>query len=246
MKKKLYRPCSAQPFKISRSKIELFCECPCCFYLDRKLGIPRPSTLPFNLNSAVDHLLKKEFDQYRAKGIAHPLMQKNQVDAVPFRHEGLEDWRKNQKGIAYLHEPTQFLVYGAVDEVWEAPSGELILVDFKATSKAGEVNLDADWQISYKRQMEVYQWLFRKNGFQVSSTGYFLYCNGKKEPPEFNQRLEFDLSVIPYLGDDSWIEPKLLEIQAVLNGVRHPDPSHSCKLCRYRDAAARVLGESAG
>ena len=40
---------------------------------------------------------------------------------------------------------------------------ELIIVDYKATAKNGEVNLDADWQIGYKRQMEIYQWLFRQN-----------------------------------------------------------------------------------
>jgi hypothetical protein len=106
------------------------------------------------------------------------------------------------------------------------------------------VNLDADWQLSYKRQMEIYQWLFRKNGFRVSPIGYFLYCNGKKESPRFDQRLEFDLSLIPYLGDDSWIEPKLFEIQAALDSSRRPDANNSCKLCSYRDAAGRVLAES--
>ena len=42
--------------------------------------------------------------------------------------------------------------------------GELIVVDVKATSKQTEVNLDADWQISYKQQMEIYQWLLLKKG----------------------------------------------------------------------------------
>ena len=231
-----------KPFKLSRSKIELFCECPFCFYLDRKLGVAQPGGLPFNLNSAVDHLLKKEFDLYRAKGEAHPLMIKHKIDAIPFQHEKLDEWRKNQKGISYLHEPTKFLVAGAIDDVWIAPSGELIIVDYKATSKAGEINLDADWQLSYKRQMEIYQWLFRKNGFQVSSTGYFVYCNGKKDVPEFAECLKFEISVIPYLGNDSWIEPKLLEIHSALTKAEPPEPNPNCKLCSYRLAANGVLG----
>jgi hypothetical protein len=110
-------------------------------------------------------------------------------------------------------------------------------VDYKATSKAGEINLDADWQLSYKRQMEVYQWLFRKNDFQVSSTGYFVYCNGKKDVPEFGECLKFEITVIPYLGDDSWIEPKLSEIHAVLTASQPPVPHVTCKLCGYRIAA---------
>jgi hypothetical protein len=31
--------------------------------------------------------------------------------------------------------------------------------------------------IGYQRQMEIYQSLFRKNGFKVSSTGYFVHCS---------------------------------------------------------------------
>jgi hypothetical protein len=68
----LYDPKDKKPFKVSRSGIELFTECPCCFYLNNRLGIRRPSGPPFNINKAVDALLKKEFDVYRVKGAAHP------------------------------------------------------------------------------------------------------------------------------------------------------------------------------
>jgi 2-isopropylmalate synthase len=37
-------------------------------------------------------------------------------------------------------------------------------------------DLDQEWQDSYKRQMDVYQWLLRQNGLKVSNTGYFVYC----------------------------------------------------------------------
>jgi hypothetical protein len=59
---KLFDPGSDKPFPLSRSKVELYLNCPRCFYLDRRLGIGRPSGPPFNLNSAVDALLKREFD----------------------------------------------------------------------------------------------------------------------------------------------------------------------------------------
>ena len=233
---------SSKPFKLSRSKIDLFCECPCCFYLDRKLGIPRPSGFPFNLNNAVDHLLKKEFDLYREKMESHPLMIAHKINAIPFKHEKLNDWRNNKRGVSYLHEATQFHVYGAIDELWVNSSDELFVVDFKATSKKEEVGIDADWQISYKRQMEVYQWLLRNNGFKVSSTGYFVYCNGIKSAPKFDQRLDFQISVIPYKGDDKWIEPKLHEIHALLAANELPASDPMCKLCTYRSSASNVLG----
>jgi hypothetical protein len=235
-----FDPTATTPFKLSRSKIESYCECPYCFYLDRKLGVSPPGGLPFNLNSAVDHLLKKEFDSYREKSLPHPFMTKNGVKAIPFQHEKLEDWRKNMKGVTYLHEPTQFLVYGAIDELWISESGELIVVDFKATSKNGEVTLDADWQIGYKRQMEIYQWLLRMNGFIVSDTGYFLYCNGRKDLDAFEGRLEFNMTLIPYKGSDEWIAPKLQEIRACLVSDKIPQPSPSCELCQYRLSANQM------
>src|SRR5207249_3771619 len=104
------------------------------------------------------------------------------LDAVPFQHEKMDEWRDSlRRGSQYVHEPTNLLITGGVDDVWVKPNKELIIVDYKATSKDGEVSLDADWQIGYKRQMEIYQWLFRKNGFKVSNTCYFVYCNGRKD-----------------------------------------------------------------
>ena len=71
------------------------------------------------------------------------------------------------------------------------PDGELIVVDYKATSKNKEVSIDSDWQISYKRQLEVYQWLLRQNGFAVSDTGYFVYTNARLDVDGFGDKLEF-------------------------------------------------------
>lgn len=243
MKKKKtgFDPLGTTPFKLSRSKIELYHECPCCFYLDRKLGVSPPSGFPFNLNNAVDELLKKEFDTHRESKIPHPLLVQHEIDAIPFQHDQLKEWRKNLKGVSFLHAQTQFLITGAVDEIWINSSGELIVVDFKATSKNDEVNINADWQISYKRQMEVYQWLLRRNGFDVSSTGYFLYCNGKKDRPNFQGRLDFDISLIPYDGNDSWIEPTLKDIRSCLSSENIPEAAITCRLCQYRLSVQDIL-----
>lgn len=214
--------------------------CPRCFYLDRRLGVARPPGYPFTLNSAVDELLKREFDIHRKTGTQHPLQQKYKIDAIPLAHEKIDEWRDAlHKGVVYHHADTNFRVTGGVDDVWVRPNGELIVVDYKATSKKEEVNLDADWQIGYKRQMEVYQWLFRKNGFLVSDIGYFVYCNGNSDAEAFDGKLEFDISVIPYTGDDAWIEPALLRVHACLNSEEMPTAASDCDYCSYREAAGR-------
>ena len=230
----IYDPSSSGPFKLSRSKIDLFISCPRCFYLDRKLGVGRPPSFPYNLNSAVDALLKQEFDTYRVNGTKHPLIEKYGVDARPVPHKDLDKWRHNFTGVQFLHEPTNFLIFGAIDDLWQNSQGEYIVVDYKSTSKDEEITeLNKEWQDGYKRQMEVYQWLLRQNGYKVSDTGYFVYCNGKKDRKAFDGKLEFDVTIIPYTGNDSWVENTILEAYKCLNSDTIPKAAAECDYCNY-------------
>lgn len=239
----LFNPDSSTPFRLSRSKIDLFLRCPRCFYLDRRLGVAQPPGYPFNLNSAVDALLKKEFDIHRANGEPHPLMETYGIEAVPFAHDKLEEWQDSLGGgIRFLHKPTNFLITGGVDDVWQSPEGELIIVDYKATSKNGEVNLDAEWQIGYKRQMEIYQWLFRMNDFKVSETGYFVYCNADSDREAFDGKLEFDVKILSYQGDDRWVEGAIVDAYNCLVADELPERGGECEFCAYREAAKEIEG----
>jgi CRISPR/Cas system-associated exonuclease Cas4 (RecB family) len=232
-----YLPGQTTQFKVSRSKIELFMQCPRCFWLDVRLKIKRPNGPPFNINKTIDELFKKEFDSYRIKGEPHPIMLDNQIKAVPFVHEKLNDWRETFVGVQYLHGPTNLLVFGAPDDLWVNPEGEVFVVDYKATSKDHEVSIDAGWQISYKRQIEVYQWLLRRNGLNVHNTGYFVYANGRSDLDAFNDRVEFNTKLIPYTGSDAWIEPVLLKMKACMDGEMPPVGDSimggECEFCAY-------------
>lgn len=230
----VYDPESSEPFKVSRSKIDLFLECPRCFYFDLRLGTKRPPGYPFTLNAAVDKLLKQEFDVHRKEETAHPLMEEYGVDAVPFQHEKVNEWRNWKKGLRCIYKPTNFLVYGAIDDVWELGNGKLAIVDYKATSKKGEVSLDADWQIAYKRQVEVYQWLLSHNGFDVSNKAYFVYCNGDADKQAFDRKIEFDIKLIEYEGNSDWIEDTLKDMHKCLNKDEAPEADSDCDFCAYR------------
>lgn len=237
----IYDPHAITPYKLSRTKIDLFFECPKCFYIDRRLGVARPPGFPFNLNNAVDTLLKKEFDTYRSKGETHPLLEKYGIDARPVMHDDLDKWRHNFTGIQYLHEPTNLIIFGAIDDLWQNSSGEYIIVDYKSTSKNGKITkLNLGWHKAYKRQMEVYQWLLRKKGLKVSETGYFLYCNGKTNVNAFNGTLQFDMTLIPYNGDDDWVESTVREAYQCLLSNTIPKSGKDCDFCAYRDSVSSV------
>ena len=241
-KQKLYIPLNDSPFRISRSKVDLFLNCPCCFYLDQRLGVKRPPGFPFNLNSAVVALLKKEFDQYREQQLPHPYMIGAGLHAIPFSHPELDVWRSNFKGVSFVHEETGFETFGAVDDLWlDLDTKEIIVVDYKATSKAEAVSLDADWQIGYKRQMEFYQWLLRQRGFKVAKQGWFVYCNGIKDKPAFDERLDFTISMLPYVGDDSWVESALRDIKICLDADEIPSSNEDCDYCKYTNAYSNAF-----
>ena len=229
-----YKPGQTASFKISRSKIEDFIRCPRCFWLDKRLGISKPSMPPFLINSAIDTLLKAEFDTYREKGEHHPWQIEFKVDAKPLAHKDLNRWRHTFTGVQYLHKPTNLMVFGGVDDVWITPDEELVVVDYKATAKTKEIkNLeDSKWHDSYRRQMEVYQWLLRGEGHKVSDIGYFVYANGIDSGKGFFNKVEFRTNIFPYKGSDKWVEPTLLKIKEALEGDM-PDQAPDCEHCLY-------------
>ena len=234
-------------WKLSRSKIDLFLECPKCFYIDNKLGTKRPPSYPLTLNVAVDALLKKEFDIHRAKSSEHPLLKQYKVDAVPFVHKDINVWRENFRGIEYLHKKTGMLITGAIDDVWiDNKTKELIVVDYKATSKEGKITaLDPENSLhqQYKRQMEVYQWLLRRNGFSVSNKGYLVYANGSKDEEAFDGKLIFEVTLVPCVGDDGWVESAIEKVHACLEDDRVPKKKPDCDYCSYRETVGLSLKE---
>jgi hypothetical protein len=212
-------------------------QCPRCFWLDIRLKVKRPDGPPFQINKAIDELLKKEFDGYRLKAEPHPWMTEYSVDAIPYVHDDLDKWRHNFTGVFTLHEPTNLHIFGAIDDVWVDGEGRLIVVDYKATAKQSDVSLDADWQMAYKRQLEVYQWLLRQNSFDVNDTGYFVYTNGRMDLDGFYDKVEFRTKIIPYKGSDDWVEPTLLKMKKCMDGdmpaVGKSAMGGSCDFCEY-------------
>lgn len=246
-KSKTFDPKSTEPFTISRSKIDCFTECPRCSYLDLRLGVKRVSGPSFTLNNAVDELFKREFDVHRANGTAHPLMAAYGLDVVPLKDDRLDEWRDALKrGVKTHHIETNLIVRGGIDDVWVKPDGELVVVDYKATSKKEAPKTADDLYDSYRKQIEVYQWLFRRNGFTVSSTGYFVYANGKADAKAFDGKLEFDINLVSYTGDDAWIEPTLYRLKETLMGDELPPVGTAfgggpCDFCTYREEAGKAL-----
>ena len=180
------------------------------------------------MNIAVDNLCKNEFDYYRKIQEPHPLFIEHGIDAVPYKHKDIERWRNNFQGIRYKSIEHNYDFGGAVDDIWQKKNGDLIIVDVKATSRNNfdwsETFNKYEYAKAYKRQLEMYQWLFKKNGFQVASEAYLLYFNGKKNEELFNNQLNFDVHLIKLDCSTSWVEKKIIDTVNLLRSDNFPKP----------------------
>lgn len=234
----LYHPKAKKPYVLSRWRVERFIRCPRCFYLDRKLGIePNLGPYPYpgtpHLGNAVHALLKKEFDVYRRKRELHPYIKESGTKALPLQHDELDSWRNWHHGVRYHHKQLNLILMGVIDDVWVDADGTLIVVDYKTASHVHTRPTNTNLTQSHKRQLEFYQWLFRKKGFKVSNIGIFVYCNGLTNRLGFEGRLDFEVKLLSYKGDTLWIDSTLNQAFQCLNRNALPDPDPNCVPCQY-------------
>ena len=228
-----------KPFIISRSKFSNFIDCPRCFYLDRVKGLKEPSMPGWALNSAVDDLLKKEFDKHRKEKSPHPIMKQYGLNFIPYDHPDIDKWRQSlSSGISYLDKETNLIIKGGIDDVWyDLDKEELVVVDYKAQSNntpvETEAYLEGKYHQGYKRQMDIYVHILRNMDFKVSNTTYFMVCNGEKTNAFFKNRIDFKTVLVPYNSDTSWIPSKIKEMKKTLDKKEIPDYNIECESCVY-------------
>ena len=235
---------SDNPFELSRGKFSDFLSCRRCFYFDRLLGVKVPDMPGWTLNSAVDDLLKKEFDICREKQIPHRIMLEcNLENIVPYKDDRMEEWRDAlRRGIKYRYKDSNITLKGGIDDLWyNTEKDEIIIVDYKSQSSARPVTaedyLSSIYHESYKIQLDFYAYLFLMNNFRVSNIAYFYVANCRKNEAGFNSKLVFDETLVPYRLKTHWIEEKVDEMINVLNSKKLPDTNPFCQNCAC--AAAR-------
>ena len=266
----VYKPHNLAPYELSRSAIEKMIRCEACFWLEKVNGVKIPSLPGFNLNTSTDTLLKKDFDAVRGKG-PHPLMEAVGLSHLkPFWHEDVGRWTESLHFGApgrfhFDHPETNIRFGGGLDDVWEnIATGELHIVDYKSTAQLGKESkpLDKsfieapdessapDYKIGYRRQMDMYQWIARRLGFEVSNTGYFVYVDGQHREEmgmldSANPKqawMRFNVSVIPYEGNDVWVEEALRRAKYLVGEVGScPEHSPDCEHGVYLTAVQKVL-----
>lgn len=218
--------------QLSPNSLNLYLECPHCFWLEKKEHIKRPPPYPYALNTAVDILLKQEFDSYRSKGERHPLLISHNIPARLFSNQNLlNQWRSNFSGIRYYDSELDATLFGAVDDILEFEDGKLAPLDYKSTgSKVAHI------YDRFQIQMDVYTYLLEKNGFLTPRKGYLAFYVVDKGNG-FDDRLPFKKELHEIETNPEDIYELFREAVAVLKRLTPPPHSQDCKFGQWLKSA---------
>lgn len=165
-------------FKLSPSSINLMQECPRCFWLTIHKRWKRPAGIFPSLPSGMDKILKIHFDKFMEKRELPPEIKEHGLSngyKLFNDKKKLDIWRANLKGIQYKDKTSGVLLRGAVDNILEKDD-KLIVLDYKTRGYA----LKKDTHKHYQTQMDIYNFLLRKNGYGTENYSYLLFYYPKE------------------------------------------------------------------
>lgn len=209
--------------KLSASTLNLFVDCPRCFWLSLKKGLPRPSG-PFpSLPVGMDSVIKKYFDTYRGKGQLPPIL-KGKISgqlalAMP-------------KTLQY-EDPSGYILYGRPDEYLELPGGLIVPLDHKTRASAPKALLPV-----YQNQLDVYSLLLEKNQYRTAGKAYLVYYH--PAIGELHNGFPFETTVKEVETNPEAAEALLHRAIELLDRAEIPQSSDTCQFCAWAAKISRL------
>ena len=269
-----FDPSNPNPYELSRGRVENFLKCKACFWLEQIKKVKPPEIPSFTINTTTDILLKRDSDFVRGKSSLPIWQEAGLGHMIPYNHEDLEKWTNslhyglNESYFNTIHKDTNIKLGGGIDDVFlNTKTDQVHIVDYKSQAQGTrspekyEVkpsSIDDPWKVGYKRQMDMYIWIARQKGLNVSNTGYFVYVDAQHKHIEgmLDEKnpsiawLKFNALIIPYEADLNWIEPTLFEIKDFLMN-QSSMPNHTpkgedfsgCDLGRYANEMIEAVRE---
>jgi len=217
-------------FILSPHTLNLFIECPRCFWFHMVRGgyYKRPQPPTSTLPSGMDGLIKKYFDIYRAKKIMPPeiknikgrLIEKNQINK----------WRNWKTGLKFVDNDGCILI-GALDECI-IENSIYIPLDYKTRGFPLKYN-SASY---YILQMSCYNFLLQRNNYSVSNHAYLVFYI----PYDYSSEsvIKFDIESIRI---DTYHLDKVYSIfRSALSTVFKNNPPPMAQDCQFCGWAKRV------
>jgi len=215
------------PYKFSPSSLSLLKDCPRCFWLAFNKKVKRPAGIFPSLPSGMDKILKVHFDKFMEKGELPPELKELNGDVKLFDDaELLKIWRSNFKGIQWTDKEGN-LFRGAVDNIL-VKGKKLIVLDYKTRGYP----LKEDTAAHYQNQMDIYNFLLRKNDYETEDYAYLIFYH----PDSVNKDglVIFNTDIVKMKISIKNAESIFKRALKVLKGEM-PKPADECGYCNWID-----------
>lgn len=171
----------------------------------------------------MDKILKEHFDRFRDKEELPPeLCNNNHCEGLKLfnNKELLKVWRNNLKGITWSDKEGNIL-HGAVDNLL-TKGKKLIVLDFKTRG----FPLKEDTHEHYKDQLNIYNFLLRKNNYETEDYSFLLFYVPKEVLPK--GEVIFDTELVKIKADIKNADNLFKSAIKLLNGKC---PKKTCEWC---------------
>ncbi len=212
------------PYKLSPSTLSLLKDCPRCFWLKFNKDVKRPEGIFPSLPSGMDKILKIHFDSFMGKGELPPELKELKGVELFDDEELLKVWRSNFKGIQWKDKEGN-LFRGAIDNILKKGK-KLIVLDYKTRGYP----LKEDTAAHYQNQMDIYNLLLRKNGYETEDYAYLLFYHPDKVDEKGDVIFNTDLVEMKISIKNA--ENIFKEALRVLEG-KIPKAAEECNYCRW-------------
>ncbi len=160
-----------QNLRLSPSSLNIFLDCPKCFWLEKNRSIKRPRGIFPSLPGGMDSVIKTYFDAYRIKDEMPPEVKDRLQGKLFANMSKLEKWRSwSQTELSYEDNAINAALSGALDDCL-VENGFYIPLDYKTRGS----ELIEDPRKYYQTQLDCYCLILDASGFRTKGLAYLLY-----------------------------------------------------------------------
>lgn len=218
---------------ISASKLNLFLECPKCYWLQEVKKISRPRGIIASLMGGMDRVIKDWYDNHRP---TLPIEVQGAIEGTLYPDlNKLKQWRNWRSGLSCIVDNRVKLIGALDDLIVQGEADSTLHIPFDIKTKGYEPKTDGSEY--YQNQLDCYSLLLSSNGMKAADFSYLAYyhpfnTNGFDVSQDVIG-IYFKVKVFKLETNPKRAKETILKALDCLSG---PEPTETpgCEYCRYR------------
>ena len=202
--------------------LNLFRECPRCFWLHFNKKVKRPRGIFPSLPGGMDLVIKKYFDRYR--GTLPPEIKGKVEGSLMPDIKLMDKWRNWRSGLEYHDKELDAVLFGALDDCL-IDDDRYIPLDYKTRGSAPKYGFSERY---YQTQLDAYSLLLSTNDCKTRNFAYLVYYY----PTEVRENglVKFDIKPVKVETNLERAKKTFCDAVELLKGPM-PERNNNCEYC---------------